>query len=431
MAEPNVLERKHMKISIPYGKSDVEFEVPESNLMGVFRPRTVAGVDDESKAVHDALLNPIRSEPLQEIARGKNRVVIIVTDVTRPAKDHVIVPEILDVLTRAGVREERIKIVIARGQHREMAYDEVERKLGRKVIDRVKAIQHNPDKNLIDLGTTKRGNQILVNSEVVKADLKISTGNIVPHRYAGFGGGGKSILPGVSGRETIYRNHLYIIEGKSGPGVVETNPIRMEMDEAARLVGLDFIVNTVMNSEGRIVKVFAGHFLSAHREGMKFAKELLGVRLPSKAEVVVSSGSPMDINFYQASKALEMGDAVVADGGAFILTSPCYEGIGEKDLYEFLTLKSPGEILSQIKQPKRGANLVYAVVAYLMARSRERIDIVWVSEGLKREQVEAMGFKKVESVQTAVNESLGTCGKDSRIAVFPQGPTTLPYLQTI
>jgi len=417
-----------VKVSIPYGKDQVEFQVSESNLMGVFRPRTVQGVENESKAIHDALLNPIGSEPLQQIAKGKNRVVIIATDVTRPTKDHVIVPAILDVLAQAGVREDGIKVIIGRGQHREMTQQEVERKLGREVLDRVTVVQHTPDRNLVDLGTTSRGNTILVNSEVVKADLRISTGNIVPHRYAGFGGGGKSILPGVCGRETIYRNHLYIIEGKSGPGVVENNPIRMEMDEAAELVGLDFIVNTVMNSEGRIVKVFSGHFLSAHREGMKFAKDLLGVRLPSKAEVVVSSGSPMDINFYQASKALEMGDAVVADGGAFILASPCYEGIGEKDLYRFLTLKSPEEILSQIKQPKRGANLVYAVVAYLMARTRERIDIIWVSKGLKKKQVEAMGFKKVESIQTAVNESLERCEEDSRVAVFPQGPITLPFL---
>lgn len=417
-----------MKVSIPYGEGHVEFDVPESNLMGVFRPGTFPGVDDESKAIHDALLNPIGSVPLQEMAKGKNRVVIIATDVTRPTKDHVIVPAILDVLTQAGVREERIKVIIGRGQHREMTRQEIERKLGRGVLDRVTAVQHNPDRNLVDLGASGKGNQILVNREVAKADLKISTGNIVPHRYAGFGGGGKSILPGVCGRETIYRNHLYIIEGKSGPGVVENNPIRMEMDEAAGLVGLDFIVNTVMNPERRIVKVFAGHFVSAHKEGVKFAKELLGVRLPSKAEIVVSSGSPMDINFYQASKALEMGDAVVADGGAFVLASPCYEGIGEKDLYRFLTLKSPEEILNQIKQPKRGTNLVYAVVAYLMARSRERMDIVWVSKGLKQEQVEAMGFRKVESIQTAVNESLERCGKDSRVAVFPQGPTTLPFL---
>jgi len=417
-----------MKVSIPYGKDQVEFQVPESNLMGVFRPRTVPGVENESKAIRDALLNPIGSKPLQEIAKGMNRVVIISTDVTRPTKDHVIVPVVLDALTEAGVKAKEIKVVIGRGQHREMTRRELERKLGREVLDGVTVVQHNPDRNLTDLGTSIRGNQILVNSEVGKADFKISTGNIVPHRYAGFGGGGKSILPGVCGRETIYRNHLYIIEGKSGPGIVENNPIRMEMDEAAQMTGLDFIVNTVMNSEGRIVKVFAGHFLSAHREGVKFAKDLLGVRLPSKAEVVVSSGSPMDIDFYQASKALEMGDAVVADGGAFILASPCYEGIGEKDLYKFLTLKSPEEILNQIKEPKRGTNLVYAVVAYLMARSRERIDIAWVSEGLKKEQVEAMGFKKVESIQTAVDKLLESRGKDSRVAVFPQGPTTLPFL---
>jgi len=416
-----------MKVSIPYGNDKVEFEVPESNLMGVFLPKTTPGVSDESKAVHDSLLKPIGSKPLSEIAKGKSRVAIITSDITRPTKDHVIVPAILDVLTQSGVREQEVKVIIGRGQHREMTQQEVERKLGKEVLDRVTVVQHSPDKNLIDLGATSRGNRILVNSDVVKADLKISTGNIVPHRYAGFGGGGKSILPAVSGRETIYRNHLYIIEGKSGPGILEGNPIRMEMDEVAKVAGLDFIVNTVMNSEGRIVKVFAGNFLSAHREGVKFARDLLGVRLPSKAEVVVSSGSPMDINFYQASKALEMEDSVVADGGTFILASPCYDGIGEEDLYALLTLKSSKQILNQMREPGPDTNLVSAVIAYLMARTRERIEVVWVSDGLRREQVEAMGFKKAESVQEAVNESIAR-NRDSRVAVFPRGPITLPML---
>jgi len=394
--------------------------------MGVFRPKTIPGADDESKAIRDALLNPVDFKPLPEIAKGKNRIVIISTDVTRLTKDHLIVPSILNVLAQAGVGEERVEVIMGLGQHREMTEEEVEQKLGREVLDRVAVVQHNPDRNLVDLGTTRRGNRVLVNSEVARADLKISTGNITPHSYAGFGGGAKSILPGVCGRETIYRNHLYVVEGKSRPGVLNDNPVRIEMEEAAAMIDLNFIVNSVMNSEGRIVKVFAGHFLRAHREGARFAKDLLSVRMPSRAAVVVSSGSPMDIDFYQASKALEMGDQAVADGGVYILASPCYEGVGEKDLYRFLTLKSPEEILRELRQPKPSTNLVSGVAAYLMAKMRERIGIVLVSDGLRREQVEAMGFKKADSVQAAVNKSIEKKGKDSRLVVFPQGPVTLP-----
>jgi len=415
-----------LKLSIPYGKDVVDFEVPQPNLMGVFCPKNIPGVDDELKAIRDALLNPIDSKPLPEIAKGKNRIVIISTDVTRLTKDHLMIPSILNVLAQAGVGEERIEVIIGRGQHREMTEEEVEQKLGRGVLDRVTVVQHNPDRSLVDFGATRRGNRVLVNSEVARADLRISTGNIVPHGYAGFGGGAKSILPGVCGRETIYRNHLYVVEGKSRPGVLEDNPIRIEMEEAAAMVGLNFIVNTVMNSEGRIVKVFAGHFLRAHREGTRLAKDLLGVQMPSRAEVVVSSGSPMDIDFYQASKALEMGEQAVADGGVYILASPCYEGVGEKDLYRFLTLRSPEEILRELRQPRPSANLVSGVAAYLMAKMRERIEIVLVSDGLKMEQVEAMGFKKADSVQVAVGKSLEKKGKDSRAVVFPQGPITLP-----
>ena len=394
--------------------------------MGVFRSKTIPGADDESKAIRDALLNPVDSKPLPEIAKGKNRIVIISTDVTRLTKDHLMIPSILNVLAQAGVGEERIEVIIGRGQHREMTEEEVEQKLGRDVLNRVTVVQHNPDRNLVDFGATRRGNRVLVNSEVARADLRISTGNIVPHRYAGFGGGAKSILPGVCGRETIYLNHLYVVEGKSRPGVLDDNPIRNEIEEAAAMAGLNFIVNSVMNSEERIVKVFAGHFLRAHTEGAKFAKDLLGVQMPSRAEVVVSSGSPMNIDFYQASKALEMGDRAVADGGVFVLASPCYEGVGERDLYRFLALKLPEKILSELRQPKPSTNLVAGVVAYLMAKMRERVEIVLVSDGLKREQVEAMGFKKAESVEAAVKESLEKRGKDSKVAVFPQGSITLP-----
>jgi len=394
--------------------------------MGVFRSKTIPGADDESKAIRDALLNPVDSKPLPEIAKGKNRIVIISTDVTRLTKDHLIVPSILNVLAQAGVGEERVKLIMGLGQHREMTEEEVEQKLGREVLDRVAVVQHNPDRNLIGLGTTRRGNRVLVNSEVARADLKISTGNIVPHSYAGFGGGAKSILPGVCGRETIYRNHLCVVEGKSRPGVLDDNPVRIEMEEAAAMIGLNFIVNSVMNSEGRIVKVFAGHFLRAHRGGARLAKDLLSVRIPSRADVGVSSGSPMDIDFYQASKALELGDQAVADGGVYILASPCYEGVGEKNLYRFLTLKSPEEILRELRQPKPSTNLVSGVAAYLMAKMRERIEIVLVSDGLRREEVEAMGFKKADSVQAAVNKSIEKKGKDSRVVVFPQGPITLP-----
>ncbi|MCJ7456909.1 nickel-dependent lactate racemase [Candidatus Bathyarchaeota archaeon] len=419
-----------MKLSIPYGKDKVDFEIPQQNLMGVFPPKAVPGVQDESEAIRDALLNPIDSEPLPDLAEHRNSVVILATDVSRPTKDRLIVPAILDVLVEAGVQEKNVKVIVARGQHREMTQEEIERKLGSGVLRRVSVEQHDPDRNLVELGVTHAGNRVMVNSEVVRADLKISTGNIVPHRYAGYGGGAKSILPGVCGRETIYRNHLYVVEGKCRRDSLESNPVRAEMEEAAEMVGLDFIVNTVMNHEGRIVKVFSGHFLNAHRKGVEFASEMMGVHVPSRAGIVLSSGSPMDISFYQASKALEMGESIVKDGGTFILASPCYEGIGEEDLYRFLIMESPERILRTLKELNPATNLVSGVIAYLMAEARKRINVVLVSDGLTRKQVEAMGFSKGDSVQAALDKSIGRVGQDSQVAIFPQGPTTLPVLQT-
>jgi nickel-dependent lactate racemase len=419
-----------MKTSVPYGRSQINFEIPERNLLGVYPPRAVPSVKDEPKAIRDSLLNPIDSPPLPDLAKDRNRVVILTTDVSRPTRDQMLVPVILDVLVKAGLQEERIKVIIARGQHREMTQEEIEAKLGKEVLSRVSVEQHDPDRSLVELGTTRRGNRLMVNSEVMNADLKISTGNIVPHRYAGYGGGAKSILPGVCGRETIYRNHLYVVEGKPDRDSLEANPIRVEMEEAAGMVGLDFIVNTVMNPEGGIVRVFSGHFIKAHRMGARFAGEMMGVQMPSRPGVVLSSGSPMDISFYQASKALEMAESIVVDGGVFILASPCYEGIGEEDFYRFLTMDSSETILRKLKDPRPGTNLVSGVVAYLMAEARKRIDVVLISDGLTQSQVKAMGFRKAESIQVALEESIRKMGKDARVAVFPQGPITLPIIES-
>jgi nickel-dependent lactate racemase len=183
-----------------------------------------------------------------------------------------------------------------------------------------------------------------------------------------------------------------------------------------------------MNPEGDIARVFSGHFIKAHRMGVRFAGEIMGVPMPSRPEIVLSSGSPMDISFYQASKALEMTESIVANGGVFILVSPCYEGIGEEDFYRFLTMESSETILEKLKDPRPGTNLVSGVVAYLMAEARTRIDVVLVSDGLTESQVKAMGFKKAESIQVALDESIRKVGKHAKVAVFPQGPITLPTL---
>jgi len=273
----------------------------------------------------------------------------------------------LDELNKGGISDKNIKVIIARGQHRKMTEEEVKEKVGEDVFKRVKVSQHDPDNNLFYLGKSKKGNELWVNKDVVQAEVKISTGNIVPHRYAGYGGGAKSILPGVSSRENIVHNHLYVEAGETALGKIEGNPVREEMEEAAKMIGLDMIVNTIMNVKNQIVKVVARDPNKAYQVGVKICNDIYGVRIPEKADIILASSYPMDINFHQASKTLEAIGHIIKDKSTIIMLSPCYEGIGGKDFVDFLKEKTPEAIIKNIKaHPEK--NVVSGVISYLIAK---------------------------------------------------------------
>jgi len=415
-----------MRIDLPYGSATLQFEVPDDNLMGVYPPNHVRGVKDEKAALQHAINQPTGSEPLAQLAKGKKHVVILATDNTRPTKDHIIVPAILQALSEAHIPKDRTKIVIARGQHRRMTAAEIEQKLGKSILDQVQVVQHDPDGPVLNIGTTQRGNRILLNRLVAEADLVVGTGDIVPHSFAGFGGGAKIILPGVCARETTQRNHLYVLEQDTRAGSIDGNAVRAEMEEAAEKAGLDFIVNTVMNHKGEIVKAVAGHPFKAHREGVNAARLMYEVPVPRKADVIVASSSPMDLDFYQASKALEMGESAIRTGGQFILVSPCPDGVGDEDLRSFLRIGSPDDILRALKSVKPEVNLVCGIIAYILTRVKERMNITVISGGLSEREVSEMGLRKEESVQLAIDKALSA--DDRMIAVFPRGAVTLPKL---
>jgi len=188
-----------------------------------------------------------------------------------------------------------------------MSKEEIEKKIGGEVLKRVRVVQHDPDNNLFYLGNTKKGHELWVNKDVVQSEVKISTGSIVPHRYAGYGGGAKSVLPGISSRESIGLNHLQVETGEAALGKIEGNPVREEMEEAAKMIGLDFIVSTVMNDKNEIVKVVAGDPVKAHRTGVKICKEIYGVEIPEKVDIVIDSSHLMDISFLSSFKDFRGG----------------------------------------------------------------------------------------------------------------------------
>jgi len=416
------------KILLPYGGKKIPITFPRKNLLKVCLLKNIPGVKDSINEIKKALKKPIGSKTISQIAEGKNTAVVICTDITRPTPDKLLVPLILNELNKGGILDKDIKIIIARGQHRKMRNEEVEEKLGREVVKRVIVKQHDPDHNLLYIGESKKGNELWINKDAVESEVKITTGNIVPHRYAGFGGGAKSILPGISSRETIGHNHLYVEMEEAALGKLEGNPVREEMEEAAMIVGLDFIVNTVMNVKNEIVKVVAGDPTEAYQTGVKICKEIYGVKIPAKAEIIIAGCYPMDINFYQASKALEIVSHIIKDGSTIIMVSPCYEGVGGKNFLDYLKEKSPVDIIKNIKTHKE-RNVVEGVISYLIAKCREKAKIYLISDGISDNEIRGMGMFPAKSAQSVLDNVLQEYGNEAKILVLPTAPNTLPLLE--
>ena len=416
------------EILLPYGKDTILIKLPKKNILKICKLKDRPGVEDNIKEIKKAIENPIGSKTISQIAEGKNTAVVICDDITRPTPDQLLIPPILDELNKGGISDKNIKVIIARGQHRKMSEEEMKEKVGEEVFKRVKISQHDPDNNLFYLGKSKRGNELWVNKEVAQADVKISTGNIVPHRYAGYGGGAKSILPGVSSRETIGHNHLYVETGETALGKIEGNPVREEMEEAAKMIGLDMIVNTIMNVKNKIVKVVAGDPNKAYQVGVKICNDIYGVRIPEKADIILASSYPMDINFHQASKTLEAIGHIIKEKSTIIMLSPCYEGIGGKDFVDFLKEKTPEDIIKNIKaHPEK--NVVSGVISYLIAKCKEKAKIYLKSEGIGDKDIIEMGMFPVKSAQSVLDDILRKYGDEAKVLILPTASITLPLLK--
>jgi len=416
------------KVVLPYGKDTISIKLPKKNILKICKLKDTPGVEDNIKEIKEAIKNPIGSPTIPEITQGKRTAVVICTDITRPTPDHLLIPPILNELNKGEISDKNIKIIIALGQHRKMTEEEVREKVGEEVFKRVKISQHDPDNNLFYLGKSSRGNELWVNKDVVQADVKIATGNIIPHRYAGYGGGAKSILPGISSRETIGHNHLYVETGEAALGKTKGNPVREEMEEAAKIIGLDMIVNTVMNVKNEIVEVVAGDPAMAHQAGVKACNNIYGVKIPEKADIVIASSFPMDATFYQASKTLEAVGHIIKENSTIIMISPCYEGIGSKDFLDFLGEKTPQDIIENIKAHKE-KNVVAGVISYLIAKCKEKAKIYLISEGIEDKDIIEMGMLPAKSAQSVLNDVLKNYADEAKVLVLPTASITLPLLE--
>jgi len=415
---------------LPYGKTEVCIRIPTRNFLGSIEPHEKPGVPDAKAEIERALKEPVGSKRLSEIVKPEHKVAIVVDDATRPAPSHLMVPPILDELNTAGVKDENVTVIFACGTHRAVTQEEAVRLLGEAVLNRVKAISHNcRAQDLVYVGTTpKYGTKVYLNRVFAEANVRILTGDVGFHYYAGYGGGRKSVLPGVSGEETIKNNHAMILHPDAKTGVLKGNPIHEDMVEAARLAKVDFILNVVANSKGEIVKAFAGDLEQAFYEGVKVVDEMYRVTVDRKADIVVVSpgGEPADLNLFQAYKGVDSALEIVKRGGVIILVAECPEGHGNQVFYDWMVkFKDLKAVEKEIKR-----NFVLGGhKAYYLMKALQKVQIILVSAMPDYYATSIFKLKTARAVNDALNDAFNIAGKNARVWVMPYGNFTLPEVK--
>lgn len=419
-----------MKINLAYGHGHLPVELPDDRTT-VIEPTHTPGLTDERGAVFAALDRPIGARPLREWINAGDRVCILFTDITRATPNERLIPWLLEYLR--DVPREQITLLNQLGTHRPNTTAELEQMLTPAVVKNYRVINHEPENPdaLVQLGTTRDGTPALLNRRVVEADVRIVTGFIEPHFFAGFSGGIKGIMPGVAGLQTVMSNHgaKNVGDPQSTFGVTNGNPLWEELRDIALRAGPSFLLNVALNEERQITGVFAGDILAAHQVGCEFVRASAMQKFDAPFDIVLTtnSGYPLDMNLYQGVKGMSAGARVVKPGGTLILAAECSEGVPTGSPMDQLlrSAPSPEEILTMLAtpgfvRPEQWQAQIQSLI--------QRKATVLIHSSLSDEVIRAAHLTPCRDIGATVDELLRAGGNSARIAVLPQGPLTIPYL---
>ena len=420
-----------MQVHLAYGKQGLDVELP--NSVQVVEPRYAPPLGDERSAILGALRNPIGALPLHELVTGGDRVVIVHSDITRPMPNDRVLPVLLAELEGAGVARDDIVLLNALGTHRRQTDDELVAMLGKDIVDRYRCLQHDiwDDQNLVSLGQTRFGHPVRVNRTYMEADVKILTGFIEPHFFAGFSGGPKGVLPSIAGADSVLTNHGAKMIGHPNAswGITDGNPIWEEMLEVALATEPTFLLNVTLNRERAITGVFAGDLRQAHAAGCEQVRKTAMVAVPHPFHVVITtnSGYPLDLNLYQAVKGMSAAARIVRPGGSIIIAAECWDGIPEHGEYANLlrAAESPRALLKRIETP--GFSCQDQWEAHIQALIQLRADVYVYSDGLSDEQIREALLMPCASIEETLAELLRRYGPQAQVCVLPEGPQTIPF----
>ncbi|MFC1859965.1 nickel-dependent lactate racemase [Chloroflexota bacterium] len=416
------------EIILPYGDSLLKAKIPTKNITRILTTRDVKGIDNERETIINSLRAPTKCPALSDCVNKNDKVVVMVTDNTRPCPDDRLLPPILAELEEK-VSRENITIIVALGLHPPLDRQELVKKLGRDIVENYNVTNHDVTKTA-NIGTTSSGTPVDINTMVMEADFRISTGFIEPHFFAGFSGGRKSIAPGVFSVRSAYKNHSYkMIEHPCArAGILKGNPVHEDLLEQAKLAKLNFIVNVLLNRRREITHVVAGDPIKAHELGCGIEKDIASANMDHKVDIAITtnSGAPLDLDFYQTCKGIDTASQITRDGGIIIIASSCCTGVGPE---EFRTLhasvSSPKEILRKIRREEpMGVQWQNQVLARIQLKN----DIYLVS-GLDERIVRDMMITPIRTIEEGLQKAFKVLGDDAEIAIIPEGPLVLPILE--
>ena len=414
-----------MKLEVGIGNRLQSVEIPDNDLQQVLLPNEVQRTLTGEAEVRRALSAPIGSPRLKEIVQPGEKIAIVTSDITRPMPTYKVMPALLDELYEAGVSPQDITLVFALGSHRPHTVEEMKRLAGGRAFTEIRCVDSDME-DCIHLGVTSAGTPVDITRSVAEADRRICLGNIEYHYFAGYSGGAKAIMPGVSTRAAIQSNHSMMVLDEACAGNLDTNPLRRDIEEAADICGVDFILNVVLDEHKEIICAVAGDVTAAHRAGCAFLDTLYQKKIEKRADIVIVSqgGAPKDLNLYQTQKALDNAKHAVRDGGIIVLVGSCREGLGEKTFEEWLTTaEKPADLIDRIKREfKLGGHKAAAI-----AMVQQRADIYLVSE-MSPELVKSMFMTPFDTVQQAYDAAAAKLGENSSVLVMPYGGSTLPHI---
>jgi len=420
-----------LRVKLAYGKEGLWVELPDRNVT-VVEPKYVPGLSDEREALRAALRGPIGTAPLRELVKPHDTVAIVFSDITRPQPRKKMLSVLLKEISH--VSRENVVLINALGTHRANTEDELLEMLGGEIMTNYCVVQHNAfdQANMVYLGRTSFGHEAYVNAEYMQASVKILTGFIEPHFFAGFSGGPKAVLPGIADERSLLENHgaQMIGDPRATWGVTEGNPIWEEMREVALMTSPTLLLNVALNRDKQITRIFAGDLLKAHAAGTDFVRWTAMVPVRELFDIVITSNSgyPLDLNLYQTVKGMSAAAQVVKPGGSIVMAAECWDGLPDHGAYgELLQMAStPQELLALIESPGFLRQDQWQV--QIQAQVEIKADVYVKSSYLDDKTIERAMLCPCTSVEETVSSLLERYGPHATICVLPEGPMTIPYV---